>query len=170
LREGFYSLEDHYESRYGYYIHQETLGMIHMQGEVVIKQPIETVFDFVADARDEPRYNPHILRAEKISAGPIGLGTRFRNETKSMGRTTEWIIEITSYERPRRLETSLHSSAMDIYGAMTFDSVESGTRMRWSWDIKPRGIFKLATPFIRRMGQSLEERNWENLKSFLEAQ
>ncbi|MBK8129201.1 MAG: SRPBCC family protein [bacterium] len=76
--------------------------MIHMKGEVVVNRPPETVFDFVADACHEPRYNSHILRAEKISSGPIGPWTRFRNETASMGRTTEWTIEITSYERPRR--------------------------------------------------------------------
>ncbi|HAG10464.1 MAG TPA: hypothetical protein DCK76_03550 [Desulfotomaculum sp.] len=144
--------------------------MIHMEGEIYINRLVETVFDFVADARNEPRYNHYILRAEKISAGPISLGTRFRNETRSMGRTTEWIIEITLYERPRRLETALHSSAMNIHGAMTFNSVESRTRMRWSWDIKPHGIYKLMTPLIRRMGQRLEERNWVNLKQLLEAQ
>jgi hypothetical protein len=144
--------------------------MIHMEGEVEIKLPSEAVFDFVADARNEPRYNPHILRAQKISDGPITYGTKFRNETRSMGRTIEWIIEISSYERPRRLETPLHSSAMDISGAMMFDSIETGTNMHWSWDMKPRGIFRFATVFIRRWGRRLEERNWENLKSFLEAE
>jgi hypothetical protein len=90
-----------------------------MEGEIYINRLVETVFDFVADARNEPRYNHYILRAGKISAGPISLGTRFRNETRSMGRTTEWIIEITLYERPRRLETALHSSAMNIHGAVS---------------------------------------------------
>jgi len=144
--------------------------MIHMEGELLIRQAVEVVFDFVADARNEPRYNRHILRAEKISDGPIASGTRFWNETRSMRRTTEWMIEITSYERPRRLTSFLHSSAMDIHGCMTFEPADAGTRMHWSWDIKPRGIFKLATPFIKLKGQNLEERNWENLKNFLETQ
>jgi uncharacterized protein YndB with AHSA1/START domain len=59
--------------------------MIHLEGELTINRPVETVFDFIADARNEPRYNSHILQAEKISDGPIGAGTRFRNETRSMG-------------------------------------------------------------------------------------
>lgn len=143
---------------------------MHMKGEVIVNQPIETVFDFVADACNEPHYNPHILRAEKISSGPIGLGSRFRNETASMGRTTEWNIEITSYERPRHLSSFLRSSAMDIQGTMTFDSLEGATRMKWFWTLKPRGIFRLFAPLISRLGQRLEDRNWQNMKRHLEAE
>ncbi len=143
--------------------------MIHMKGEVVINRPPETVFDFVADACNEPRYNPYILRAEKISSGPIGLGTRFRNETTGMGRTTDWTIEITSYERPRRFSSFLRSSAMDIQGEMTFDAVDAGTQMRWSLNLQPRGIFRFFAPLVSKLGQRLEDRNWQNMKRYLEA-
>jgi hypothetical protein len=34
------------------------------------------VFDFVADERNEPRYNPRMLLAEKISSGPRGCTWR----------------------------------------------------------------------------------------------
>jgi len=128
------------------------------------------VFDFVADERNEPRYNPRMLRAEKISDGPIGSGTQFRAETTSMGRTIEMIIEFISYERPRRLVSSTRLFAMDMHGTLTFDPVGGGTRMRWSWEMKPRGVFKLMTPLIGRMGRRQEERIWRNLKRFLEAQ
>ena len=37
----------------------------------------EEVFDFVADERNEPIYNPNILVSEKVTAGPIGAGSRF---------------------------------------------------------------------------------------------
>lgn len=144
--------------------------MIHIEGEIVINRPVETVFDFVADERNEPRYNPRMLRAEKVSDGPIGLGTRFRAETTSMGRTYKMTIETTAYDRPRRLTSSTHMSAMEIQGTLTFDPVGDGTRMRWSWDVKPRGIFKLMTPLIGLMGKSQEERIWGDLKHYLEAQ
>ena len=32
--------------------------MVRIEGEIVIKRPVEEVFDFVADERNEPRYNP----------------------------------------------------------------------------------------------------------------
>ena len=97
--------------------------MAHIEGEVVIKRPVDEVFDFVADERNEPRYNPRMLRAEKVSDGPIGVGTQFRAETATRRGSAEMAIEITRYERPSRLESSTRLSNMDIAGALTFDPV-----------------------------------------------
>lgn len=77
--------------------------MVRIEGQIVIDRPVEEVFDFVADERNEPRYNPRMRRAEQISTGAIGVGTHFRAETASMGRTVEMVIEVTGYERPRQL-------------------------------------------------------------------
>jgi hypothetical protein len=49
-------------------------------------------FDVVGDERNEPRFNPRMRRAEKISGGAIGVGTRFRAEVVSMGRPVEMVI------------------------------------------------------------------------------
>jgi len=38
----------------------------------LIARPVEDLFDSVADKRNEPRYNPHMRRAEKLTPGPIG--------------------------------------------------------------------------------------------------
>jgi hypothetical protein len=61
--------------------------MVRIEGEILINRPTEEVFDFVADERNEPRYNPKMRLAQRISEGPIGVGTRFRAEIVSMGRT-----------------------------------------------------------------------------------
>jgi hypothetical protein len=58
--------------------------MAHVEGEILIGRPVAEVFDFVADERNEPRYNPRMLRAEKLSTGPIGVGTRFRAEMRGV--------------------------------------------------------------------------------------
>ena len=149
---------------------REGKDMVLIEGEIVIKRPVEEVFDFVADERNEPRYNPHMRRAEQISDGPIGVGTRFRAEIASMGRTLEMAIEFTGYERPRRLASSTHMSSMDTRGALTFDPVPEGTRMRWSWDVEPRGMFGAMGPLVARMGRRQEQRIWAGLKHLLEGQ
>jgi hypothetical protein len=48
-----------------------------IEGDVVIDRPVEVVFDYVADQSNEPRYNPQMVRAEKITAGPVSAGTKF---------------------------------------------------------------------------------------------
>jgi hypothetical protein len=142
--------------------------MAQIAGQLVIHRPVHEVFDFVADERNEPRYNPRIRRAEKLSPGPIGCRTRFRAEAVTLGRTTGMTIEYTAYERPRRLASSIHMPAADITGTLRFDPVADGTRMSWSWDMKPHGLYRLLTPVIVCVGRREEQENWGGLKRFLE--
>jgi hypothetical protein len=145
--------------------------MARIEGEIVIGKPADVVFDFVADERNEPSFNPRMTSAEQISAAPIGLGTRFRATTTSMGRSAEMVIEFTAFERPRRLSSATHMSAMDIIGTLTFDPVPDGTRMRWSWGVEPHGLLlKLLTPLVVRMGRRQEQTIWASLKRYLEEQ
>jgi hypothetical protein len=44
--------------------------MADIAGEVTIDAPVDEVFDMVADKRNEPR----IVRAERVSEGPVGTG------------------------------------------------------------------------------------------------
>ena len=144
--------------------------MARVNGEIVIYRPVEEVFDFVADERNEPRYNPRMVHADLISEGPIGLGARFRTELATMGRTLPMVVEFSGYERPGRLASVTRSSMMETQGALTFESVSGGTRMRWSWDVRPRGVFKLMGPVVGLIGRRQEQRIWGNLKELLEAQ
>jgi len=143
--------------------------MAQIQGKLVIHRPVHEVFDFVADERNEPRYNPRICRAEKLLPGSIGCGTRFRAEAVTLGRTTGMTIEYTAFERPRRLASSIHMPAAEIAGTLRFDPVANGTRMGWSWEVRPRGLYRLLTPVIARVGRRQERENWGGLERFLEA-
>ncbi|HEX6580759.1 MAG TPA: SRPBCC family protein [Actinomycetota bacterium] len=140
-----------------------------VEGEIVIHRPVEEVFDFVADERNEPLYNPRMLHAEQTSPGPVGLGTRFSAEMRSAGRTVKMTIKNTGYERPRRLAVRTHLANMDIEGDLRFEPLADGTRMRWLWHLKPRGALRLMTPLITRIGRRQEQTIWASLKRVLEA-
>jgi hypothetical protein len=40
--------------------------------------------------------------------------------------------------------------------------------MRWSWDLKPRGLVMILGPLVAVMGRKQEQRIWEGLKQLLE--
>ena len=62
--------------------------MARVEGEIIIGRPVDVVFDYVADQSNERHYNPQMVRAEKITAGPVGKGTQFRLAVASRGRTS----------------------------------------------------------------------------------
>lgn len=137
-------------------------------GEIVIARPVEEVFDTVADERNEPRYNPRLASVEKASAGPIGVGTRWLAATARGRRRIPMTIEVTAYERPRRLASRTRLAGMDIDGQLSFEPVTGGTRMRWCWDLRPHGPLRLLGPLIARVGARQEREIWSSLKRFLE--
>lgn len=143
--------------------------MARIDGKIVIDQPIQAVFDYVADQSNEPQYNPRMVGAEKITPGSVGKGTRFRSAVASMGRTAEMLIEVTGYDRPTSLVSATTMRQADISYTLTFEPVASGTRMRWSGQVRPKGAFKLLGPLITWMGRRQEQRIWASLKRHLEA-
>ena len=123
--------------------------MTHIEREIVINRPVEEVFDFLADGRNEPQYNPHMLRAEQTSTGPVGPGTLFRTEVTT-GRTIKGPLAVQSTE--------------------TFAAGTAGTHFRWVMELEPRGLLKLLFPLITRMmGRNLDTL-LTNIKRLLEAE
>lgn len=140
-----------------------------IEGEITIDRPVEVVFDYVADQTNEPQYNPSMVRAEKITPGAVGQGTQFRSAVASAGRTAEMLIECTGYDRPRLLSSTTTMSQADIQYTLTFDPAGDGTRMRWSGQVRPKGMFRLLGPLITWMGVRQENRIWASLKKHLES-
>ena len=132
--------------------------MARIEGAIVIGRPVDVVFDYVADQSNEPQYNPQMVRAEKITPGPVGKGTRFRSAVASMGRTAEMLIECTTTMRQANISYTLR-----------FEPAAAGTRMHWSGLVRPKGVFRLLGPVITWLGMRQEQRIWTSLKQHLEA-
>ena len=144
--------------------------MVEVKGEIVIHRPPAEVFDFVADEENEPRYNPQMRLAKKVTEGPIGVGTSFRAEMTGRGRVVPMTIQFTKYERPRRIAERVQMKAMDLTGGLTFEPVDGGTRMRWLWNLEPHGVIRFMGPLVAVMGRRQEQRIWTGLKHLLEGE
>ena len=141
---------------------------VRVVGSIEIQRPVQEVFDFVADQRNEPLYNPDMVTSEKTTDGPIGVGTRFSAQTMSRGKAVDMVIEVTRFERPRRLDSTTHMAAMDLDGSLTFDPIHGGTRMSWAWNIHPSGALLWFKPLVGVIGGRNERRIWTALKAHLE--
>lgn len=143
--------------------------MTAIEGAVIIGRPVEVVFDYVADQRNEPQYNPRMVRAEKITEGPVGAGTVFHSAVASHGHTAEMRIEYTAYRRPTLLSSTTTMRQADFTAILTFEPVPAGTRMHWSERVRPKRGFKLAVPVVTWIGRRQEQAIWTSMKRHLEA-
>jgi hypothetical protein len=143
--------------------------MVRIDGELVIGRPVEDVFDFVADERNEPLFNPRMVRAQKLTPGPVGPGTQFSTTVVSGGRPLDMTVEYTEARRPHVLASRAAMASAEVRGALTFEPVPQGTRLRWSWDLRPKGFYRFLAPVMGPVGRRSERQIWTGLKRYLEA-
>jgi hypothetical protein len=55
-------------------------GWVPVQNEIEIARSPETVFDYLTDITREVEWNPRTKRVEKLTPGPVGVGSRFGAE------------------------------------------------------------------------------------------
>lgn len=142
--------------------------MPHIEGSITIARPPAEVFDFVSDERNEPQYNPEMTAVEKLTDGPIGVGTRWSATVQSRGRATTMELEVTEFARPFRIGSVSTMTTASIAGVLTFTPAPGGTRMSWSWDLRPKGAVWLLSPLFAALGRKQEQRIWGSLKQLLE--
>lgn len=58
---------------------------------------------------------------------------------------------------------------METDGALSFEPVAGATRLRWTWDVRPRGLLRLAYPIVGAVGRRQEQSMWGGLKELLES-
>jgi Polyketide cyclase / dehydrase and lipid transport len=147
---------------------QRRKAMARIEGAIVIGRPVDVVFDYVADQGNEPQYNSRMVRAEQITPGPVGKGTRFRSAVAFRRRTAEMLIECTDYDQPELFATITTMAQADISYTLRFEPTPAGTRMSWSGQVQPKGVFRLLGPLIAWLGRRQEQRIWTALKQHLE--
>jgi len=140
--------------------------MAKIKGKILIGQPVEEVFDFVADSRNEPSFNPAMTGVELLTAPPIGRGTRFRARVGRAG--TQMLVELTEFDRPHRLGSRTTSSMMQTSGTLTFTADGEGTVMSWDWQVHPKGWMRMLGPLFGPLGNRIERRIWTSMKRCLE--
>jgi uncharacterized protein YndB with AHSA1/START domain len=112
---------------------------------ITIARPREQVFDYIADARHQRRWNPVCKAMEQTTPGPIGVGTRFRGTFQSVG---EMNVEITEYERPTRLFHRAYPWLAEVTHLWEFTPINGGTRLDQHGEMRPKARGWLLAPLM----------------------
>lgn len=105
-------------------------------------------FDYLADFTNTAHWDPGIVRAEKLTDGPVGVGTQFRVEAKFMGRTTPLVYVMTAFEPPNRFVVSGENSTVTSLDEITVEAVGDGCRVTYDAELKLKGAAKLFDPVL----------------------
>jgi hypothetical protein len=142
-----------------------TRGVAQVENVIEITRSPEDAFDYCVDMAREPEWNPKARRVEKVTDGPIGLGTRFEAEFSKGDAMT---IEYVRFERPVAWESVGHSRSLDVKGEGRISATESGARLVMRMELRPKGALRLLLPILGRFMHQEQQRNLAAIKQALE--
>lgn len=142
--------------------------MISARNSIAIERPVEEVFAYVADLRNDPTWHTDLLEVEPTSTSPPGPGTTYRARIKPFMGNSEASMEIVTFDSGRLLELEGVMGPLRPRISLSFDAQDAGTTVTRHVTLQPPGLMRLMQPV---MGPMFRKRNVTflgNLKRVLE--
>ena len=127
------------------------------ENSVIITQPVEQVFEFVTNPRNNVKWQTDILELEMTSDNQFGLGATYRCVNRFMGKCIESENVITNYSPGQECCMRITAGALTGELSMFFEVVEDGTKFTASGDLNMR-YFKLLKLIAKhKINQQIKE-------------
>jgi len=126
------------------------------------------VFAFLAQFENVPLWNYAISETRKVTSGPVGVGSRYR-QTRTLPTPGAETFEVTEFEPDRRL--SIDGALGPLRGEVTYLLAPAGTAtvLTNTMNLQPSGPLRLVAPLAVSRVKSAVAANLETLQRILEA-
>jgi carbon monoxide dehydrogenase subunit G len=132
-----------------------------LREQIETRLPVDDAFAFVADFANAAHWDPGVATSERIDAGPVGTGARYRLGVRMGGRVAPMEYAITTFDPPRRVVLTGHGSGVVAVDEISFAPSSVGSRIDYVADIRLRGALRLLAPFaggaFRRIARDARE-------------
>ncbi|MEV1131256.1 SRPBCC family protein [Agromyces sp. NPDC049794] len=134
---------------------------------VTIDRPQAEVFAYLARFENIPRWNYAISETRKVTSGPVGVGTRYR-QRRSLPTPSEEEFAVVEFERDRRL--SIDGDLAMLHGRASYDldSAGAATTLTNTMDLRASGPLNLVAQLATHRVQAAVAANLSTLKQLLE--
>ena len=129
--------------------------------------PAKAVFAYVTDLRREPEWNPQMRDVQKLTPGPIDVGTTYRVRFgRGVGMAT---IENTAFDRPRYWSAMSRSRRLDVRAEGSVVETAPGCRLSVRTELQPRGLLCLLAPVLGQVTRRSWEQDPRRIKTIMES-
>lgn len=136
--------------------------MITLEEKTLIDRSVEEVFYFVANAENMSKWKSAVFKVEKISAGPLGVGTQFWMMRNLPQGRVENTFEVIAYEPHTKFSIKTVSGPTPFVYHYRFARVDEGTSLTLVAEIQINGLGRIAKPVL---AIGLKKGIRDNLKS-----
>ena len=143
--------------------------MPEVKGTIEIGRPVEEVFDYLADPKNNLDWEKSVEANELTSDGPMGLGSKGRRVENFFGRD-ESVWEVAEW-RPNEL-AAFKAESDKFVGDFEWrtESADSGTRVTYRFSGSAKNpFFKLLMPLMMSFFKRQISKDYQKLKEILES-
>jgi hypothetical protein len=140
-----------------------------MDDLISIDRPIQEVFAYVADHANDKYWKPFVTESRQVTAGQIGVGTRFEIVTVSWNYRHAGEVEILEYQPHSYYVYQAHDKIFSFIARLWFSESASGTEMRGQVEFQAKGAWKALTPLLRMFIRGQSKQTFARLKRVIES-
>ncbi|MBI4790319.1 MAG: SRPBCC family protein [Chloroflexi bacterium] len=142
--------------------------MATMEMNFTVRCPAADVFKALTDFESYQKWQTGVIESKILSAGPIGVGSRYRFVSEFMGQKIESEGEITEFDPPTRYAWKSIKGPFPMQESMTLESAGDSTTVKMTMTAELSGFFKLAEGLVISQGKKQFESDFQKLKGILE--
>jgi carbon monoxide dehydrogenase subunit G len=137
-----------------------------------IDAPADVVFDLMTDLDQADSRISSIVHIEKLTDGPVGVGTRFRETRLMLGKEDTEEMVFTAFNPGKSF--TIECDSCGTHHAVHHDlaAVDGGTQITVTFEMKPMSIMaKIMSPMGKLMTKSLLDafdKDLEEIKALAE--
>jgi carbon monoxide dehydrogenase subunit G len=142
--------------------------MLKFSADLKINRPVEKVFAWLTNAENQGKFDKSSLKMEILTPGPWRTGTQFRELRDLGGRKTEVLSEVADLDLNRHFIIR-SKTGPDWLGTWIFEPEGTGTRLRWTGELRMKGFARLFESLIGKQMRSQIDRQFADLPRLIEA-
>ena len=143
--------------------------MPEVKGSVDILRPVEDVFGYVSNPKNNVQWETGVIEMELTTEGPLGVGSKGRRVETRMG-TDEGTWEISEHVPNESLSVTFESQRFTGSGGYKLEATDGGTRLNyWFTGNFKKILFKLLMPLMMPMFRRQVRKDYAKLKGILES-
>jgi carbon monoxide dehydrogenase subunit G len=131
-----------------------------------VKPPPDVVLAYLKDFANAEEWDPGTERCTRLDQGPVAVGSRWRNESKIAGVTTELTYELTELTDERVVLVGTNETARST-DTITVVPHGDGSEVTYEAVIEMKGAARLAAPLVKlvfeKVGSDTEDQMVEVL-------
>jgi hypothetical protein len=143
--------------------------MARLSHVVEIDRAVDDVFALLGNPSRNPEWAGPIVAVKALTPGSVGVGTRFRQTSRTLGVRFPMVLEVVALESNLSIVLESRGGVVGYRGERHFEATAGGTRVTFIGDVRLPLVLRVLEPLASRFSGRQVDRDLLAVKTRLEA-